>query len=947
MAYLGNQPVIGDSANTFKLLDDISTFTLTFDGSSTDVVSVANDTLTFANHRFITGQKVTYTDGGGTVITGLTDGTSYFIIKVDQNTIKLATNASNAASSTAIDLTGVGAGTSHTLKVAFDGVNTKFKATHTNGIKASISRAAQLSLSINGVIQQPTEAKPPTVGYGIEPDSTIVFSTAPVATDKVFGTFIGEVAPSFDLTDNTVDNFTGDGSTTTFTLSRETPSSQDVLITLDGVTQHPSDASTTRSYSVVNQGLSFTSAPANGVAIQARHIGFAGATTSAVTGFYGRTGNVALTSTDDISVSNISAGIITATTFGGNPSFTGNVSIGGTLTYEDVTNIDAVGLITARQGIKIGTGVGVAASISVDGNAEFSGIATVNNQLHIPDYIHHVGDNDCKFGFESGDTFAVETAGSERFRVTSAGLVGIATGTPTRQFEIYHSSHATAALKSDTQSSLFFSDPADTNVGQISYMHSGSPNDYMYFRVNDDERLRIDSSGRVLIGHQSSQQSTSMLQVSRANNSIIRVASSDATATNFAAIDFAPANNIAGSRIRTTAVGTFGSTSAETAFLAFETRNAGTTAERLRIHSDGQVTIGNDHAGAGTLSGDLVVATDSGGVIIAGDTGSGEYLHLEGGSGLGRIGTISNHDLVFVTNGTSNERLRITSAGKVGINIAGSDNTSPVRNLDIADSSGAILRLISSDDSLGVNERLGEIEFYTDDDDGGHIGAFVKAIADPSDSFGRRTALLFGTQSTEAGNAVERVRIDASGRVGINRTPALAYSKLEAGGADNYPLINVEASGATGGMGIGSGNLRLYYGTVSRLNITDSTALVSASNFGASGYVRSSGPGGGSGIKLQGLAAGSGSNAVDTGISVNRGNAGGTMIVIGCRNTGAGTATQSYAWLLKFQYDGNNLPTEYGITGTGSFWSLSKSGSNTLQINGNAGNWQFGGIWVD
>ena len=32
---------------------------------------------------------------------------------------------------------------------------------------------------------------------------------------------------------------------------------------------------------------------------------------------------------------------------------TGDVSIGGTLTYEDVTNIDSVGLITARTGIKV------------------------------------------------------------------------------------------------------------------------------------------------------------------------------------------------------------------------------------------------------------------------------------------------------------------------------------------------------------------------------------------------------------------------------------------------------------------------------------------------------------------------------------------------------------------------------------------------------------------
>ena len=35
-------------------------------------------------------------------------------------------------------------------------------------------------------------------------------------------------------------------------------------------------------------------------------------------------------------------------------TFSGNVSIGGTLTYEDVTNIDSVGLITARSGVNCG-----------------------------------------------------------------------------------------------------------------------------------------------------------------------------------------------------------------------------------------------------------------------------------------------------------------------------------------------------------------------------------------------------------------------------------------------------------------------------------------------------------------------------------------------------------------------------------------------------------------
>ncbi len=298
MPYIGNPAVVGDSANTFRLLDDITSFTVTFDATDSDVVSISGDTLTFNNHRFVTGQKVTYNDGGGTAIGGLSDG-SYFIIKEDQNTIKLASSASNATAGTAINLTSGAAGGSHTLNIAQDGINTKFKATYNNGTKAKISRAAQITLSINGVVQQPT------AGYSIESDSTIVFSSAPIATDKIFASFIGEVAASFDIADNTVDEFTANGSTTTFTLSKTVSSSNDLLVTLDGVTQYPNTQSTTRAYSVIENVLTFTSAPAAGVVIQARHIGFGGASSQSVTGFYGRTGNVSLKNTDNVDVNNL------------------------------------------------------------------------------------------------------------------------------------------------------------------------------------------------------------------------------------------------------------------------------------------------------------------------------------------------------------------------------------------------------------------------------------------------------------------------------------------------------------------------------------------------------------------------------------------------------------------------------------------------------------------
>jgi hypothetical protein len=53
-------------------------------------------------------------------------------------------------------------------------------------------------------------------------------------------------------------------------------------------------------------------------------------------------------------------------------SIGGTVSIAGTLTYEDVTNVDAVGLITARDGIKVGSGI----TLSVDGDGFFTGVVT-------------------------------------------------------------------------------------------------------------------------------------------------------------------------------------------------------------------------------------------------------------------------------------------------------------------------------------------------------------------------------------------------------------------------------------------------------------------------------------------------------------------------------------------------------------------------------------------
>ena len=59
----------------------------------------------------------------------------------------------------------------------------------------------------------------------------------------------------------------------------------------------------------------------------------------------------------------------------GNFTISGNVSIGGTLTYEDVTNIDSVGLITARSGVEVGSGT----TLSPEGNGFFVGVVTATS----------------------------------------------------------------------------------------------------------------------------------------------------------------------------------------------------------------------------------------------------------------------------------------------------------------------------------------------------------------------------------------------------------------------------------------------------------------------------------------------------------------------------------------------------------------------------------------
>ena len=81
---------------------------------------------------------------------------------------------------------------------------------------------------------------------------------------------------------------------------------------------------------------------------------------------------------------------------------------------------------------------------------------------------------------------------------------------------------------------------------------------------------------------------------------------------------------------------------------------------------------------------------------------------------------------------------------------------------------------------------------------------------------------------------------------------------------------------------------------------------------------------------------GAGTGTADTGISINPGTSGMTMILIASINTSTGTSTNSAVYVVRFYFDGNNTPDATYIGGSSNFVTVGKSGSNTLTLTGSS-----------
>ena len=118
-------------------------------------------------------------------------------------------------------------------------------------------------------------------------------------------------------------------------------------------------------------------------------------------------------------------------------SLGGEVSIGGTLTYQDVTNVDAIGIITARAGVNVSAGqldVGSNVKIGNSGVATATNFKTGSSNLHSTgltvgnNFFHSTGINvgtGATIHVPSSNVLTLGTNSGERLRINSSGQVSI------------------------------------------------------------------------------------------------------------------------------------------------------------------------------------------------------------------------------------------------------------------------------------------------------------------------------------------------------------------------------------------------------------------------------------------------------------------------------------------------------------------------------------------
>lgn len=519
------------------------------------------------------------------------------------------------------------------------------------------------------------------------------------------------------------------------------------------------------------------------ISIGSSFVGTASTATLATTAILANTATVAtnaqgLTGTPDITVNNIQSGVVTATTFIGDGSgITGVTASGSGINIKDSAST-----------------VGVAATIDFGTNLNVSpasaGIVTVtvgDTDFSIVDKIVHTGDTNTAIRFPAADTITAETAGTEKLRINSAGVVRVSTG----DLRVGDDTDSNAGTKTISVGSVssgsggigIFANPTNGN-SFVQFGDGTSSADqyrgYMNYRHADDslrlgtagsDRLHITSAGLVGINtttgfdtsvglavrNGASGSDHTMIDIIANTNETSRLVFSDDTDHNQGRLQYNHTGNS----------------------LAFYTNGNN---ERLRITSGGQVHVGNATNNAINNAWFKSVADDG----EAADTYVGQFINNEATAGqsygvnIQAGSNTTDHGFRVKNKANTTTQFLVRGDGNIGINTTGpnADLTVGPVNSPTFNRGAVAIKAVQDDNSLPANiylEELSGAEGYTlSIDSNGDLNFHNSGATAPTVTFADDNKVGIGTD-----------------------TPSTLMHLL---GADTY--LTMQSSSASGNAGI-------------------------------------------------------------------------------------------------------------------------------------------------
>ena len=323
--------------------------------------------------------------------------------------------------------TGDGSTTTFTLSQAVPGAN-----------------EAMVEVVVENVQQNPIDAY--TIS-GLD-NKSLVFSEAPISGAAIYVIHKGEgtynLQPSTGsvtsatldpvLRNFTVDTFTGNGSTTSYTLTDTPYSANSIIVTVDGILQ-----TATTNYTVSGTTLSFgTDAPASGAAITVLHLGFSSGNKS------------------------VADGTITPTKISsGGPYWTsgGNVGVGTTSPTQKLHVLNSTNTATSSDNCAV-----FVSSTNRTGYIQLDSVNGANGNSSV--VFSAGGTEQGRILYKADSNYMYfSTATTERMRIDSAGNVGVGTTTMTAKLNVTATGENVALFQNSNNSPALirFREPATTN----------------------------------------------------------------------------------------------------------------------------------------------------------------------------------------------------------------------------------------------------------------------------------------------------------------------------------------------------------------------------------------------------------------------------------------------------------------------------------------------------